>query len=183
MDDVMPAARGRSIVLLSGLLGLTVLAVAGFALKDRFVEEYWLRQFERGNGGEREVAVRRLGELRSVRAVPGLLTWVGSAKGEGEDSVSVISSAEWPSPQEIFTASVSKAVFDAARSAFMSIGPGAVPRLTELSGEQNGDPSVRFWAKAMLGELKGEPRVLFLKGHGYSAIPSDQIGGRDWVGK
>ncbi len=129
MED-MKAPRGRVVVLSIGFLSLATLAAAGFAFQDRIREEYWLWKLERGSESARELATQRLGEIRSLRAVPGLLKWVGSAKRR---------------PGEI--------------GSYYAVED----RLTELSGEQNGDRLLRFWAKAMLGELEGEPIVDFVE--------------------
>ena len=173
----MPSPRDKTIVLLSGILGLAVLVTAGFAFRDRLVEEYWLWKLERGDEGDREVAARRLGEMKSTRAIPGLLRWVASAKRRPEEAESIFfAPAElvWSEAQqcyvfqllpgeEAFNEDASEAVYGTVRAAFLLIGDIAIPQLTEVSREQNGDSSLRFWAKAMLGELKGKPVLAFAR--------------------
>ena len=63
--------RGRRIVLAAAVLGL--LTLAGFALKDRAVEEWWLHRLESGNQQEKLEAAERLGKLKSRKTVPLLL--------------------------------------------------------------------------------------------------------------
>jgi hypothetical protein len=52
---------------------MVVLLVGAIAFKDRIAEEYWLWKLESEYREEQEVAAERLEELRSVRAIPGLL--------------------------------------------------------------------------------------------------------------
>ncbi len=82
----MNARRGRIIALSTGVLGIAVLATAGFALRERTCEQYWLWKLELGDESARWFAAQRLGEMRSSRAVPGLLKWVAGSKRKPEES-------------------------------------------------------------------------------------------------
>ena len=53
--------------------GSLVLVVAGFAAKDTVVESYWLSILDSEDEKTRKVAAIKLGDMRSVRAVPRLV--------------------------------------------------------------------------------------------------------------
>ena len=57
--------RGRRIALAAFALGLLTLAGAGYAFKDRVVEEYWIWKLESEHQTEREVAAEMLREMKS----------------------------------------------------------------------------------------------------------------------
>jgi hypothetical protein len=74
----MRGGRGKRIALGSGLLGCAVLAVAGIAARDRILEQYYLFKLDHPRGAridheEDDGLISRLGQLRSVRAVPRIL--------------------------------------------------------------------------------------------------------------
>ena len=69
--------RGRRIALAALALGLLTLAGAGFACRGWMVEEWWLWKLGSRHEEERQTAAKRLGELKSVRAIPNLLSAVG----------------------------------------------------------------------------------------------------------
>jgi hypothetical protein len=61
--------RGKTIALLTVAVGLAVLVAAGIVAKNRIMEEWWIRKLEMGDETERILAAKRLGELRSIKAV------------------------------------------------------------------------------------------------------------------
>src|SRR6266542_5759837 len=64
---------GKGIAITCGIVGIAVTATAGFALQDRIREENWLWKLENGDPAEQVSAVRKLGEVRSLRAVRRML--------------------------------------------------------------------------------------------------------------
>ena len=61
------AKRGKLVALSITVVGVLVLAVAGFAAKDRILEEWYLRRLS-GTDDEAAAAVERLGAIGSVCA-------------------------------------------------------------------------------------------------------------------
>jgi hypothetical protein len=155
----MKAPRGRAVVLSIGFLGLATLAAAGIASRDRIREEYWLWKLEEGDETEKEAAVLSLGELRSLRAVRGILQWACSLQRPAESGWAL---QYTEGLEQKFFSFPTRADYDRARSLFMAIGKSAVSKLTILLGD-NPDPPTRFWAEAMLAEFKGE-RVFYWPG-------------------
>ena len=79
--------------------GVLVLVGAGYALKDRVIEEWHIRRLRSDDYVERFDAARNLGEMRSTRAVPGLITLLQESRehkdeargglGAGRESVQI----------------------------------------------------------------------------------------------
>ncbi len=61
--------RGKVIASWSTTLGVLVLLACAVAFKDRIAEQWWLYKLESGELEEQKVAVEKLAELGSVRAV------------------------------------------------------------------------------------------------------------------
>src|SRR5262245_32037040 len=100
VGNSMTRRRGRTIATSAGILGLAVLAGAGFASRDRIVEQYWLWRPDLGDENARELAARRLGEMRSARGVSGLLKWLASSKkGPGEGGIAFSIDHSPPRPE------------------------------------------------------------------------------------
>ena len=73
----MVKTKGRRVALAAGAMGIATIALAAFLGRDRIAEEWWLWRFSRGLGIEEKTrAIERLGELRSSRAVPLMVSWV-----------------------------------------------------------------------------------------------------------
>jgi len=75
----MEKPRGKAIALCSIGLGLFVLLLAGFVLKDRVLEEYYLHKMEGSRGKEKEAVLQKLGRIGSARALKALLDSLKSA--------------------------------------------------------------------------------------------------------
>jgi hypothetical protein len=75
---IMKTRQGRTVAVWSVVLGVLVLVGAGWAMRERVAEEYWLYRLEDGDEEEKRVAVERLGEIGSARALPIIL--VGSVE-------------------------------------------------------------------------------------------------------
>jgi hypothetical protein len=69
----MTHARGRRLAWLSAALGAGLLIAAVMLGRDAIVERYWLFRLGSADEATMHVAAARLGELRSVAAVPRLL--------------------------------------------------------------------------------------------------------------
>jgi HEAT repeat protein len=113
----------RTAACAAGAAGL-VLALAAFAGRDRLVEEWHLRRLESRDFGVRFHAARRLGEMRSTRAVPGLIALLRDLEGHDREA-----RAEWGHGARAGASVI--AVLGA-------IGPPAVPAL-ELALEESQD--------------------------------------------
>ncbi len=70
---IFKAGRGRKAALTSAVLGLAVLALAGFTLQERIREEWWLHRLESKDGAVRLQAAEELARIGSPRAIPRLL--------------------------------------------------------------------------------------------------------------
>jgi hypothetical protein len=67
----MAYLKGKRVAVAAGVIGLAVLALTAFLARDRIAEEWWLWKLSRASAIKDEIKpVKRLGELRSVRAVP-----------------------------------------------------------------------------------------------------------------
>lgn len=108
--------RGKGLAITTMALGLAVLVGAGIAAKDRIVEEWWLYKVEWGSQEEQIQGVRRLGEMRSRRAIPLLLDLSGFPANREGAELHMLSNA-----------------------ALVAIGPPAVPALiSQLKAEYYG---------------------------------------------
>jgi len=150
----MKPARGKVVFLSSGVLGIAVLLIAGHTLRDRIREEYWLWKLEKGDRTTQEEAALSLGNLRSVRAVPGILKWACTLQRPEQSGASL---KYWSGLEEKYWIFPTETDYDRVRSLFTTIGKGAVPELTRFVKEQGDDPPTRFWAEVMLVELGDEP--------------------------
>src|SRR2546422_9447239 len=65
----MKTGRGKAVSICLSVLGVLVVLVTGFAFKDRVAEQWYLWKLDSDEPELRELAARKLGDLRSVRAV------------------------------------------------------------------------------------------------------------------
>ena len=130
-------SKGKRLTYLSISLGVLVLAIAGFALKDKAVEQWYLWKLESEDEAERKVAAARLGEMRSVRAVARLT--------------------------ELFRIEpIEEPHLPYSARALVKIGKPAVPALCNLLGEQHYTNRRDFiWTIGAIGE-KAEAAVPYL---------------------
>jgi hypothetical protein len=126
----MKSPRGRLIAISVGILGLALLTIAGFAFRERIREEYWLWRLEREEETGQRLAVKRLGELRSLRAVPRLL--------------------ECACPPKNFWR---QGLVDEVKAALSSMGPEVIPVLIELSEDMGSSDSAFTGSQIMLLKL------------------------------
>ncbi|MBI4583848.1 MAG: hypothetical protein HY717_07475 [Planctomycetes bacterium] len=75
----MSAIKGRLVALAAASAGLITLLGTGLASKDFLVEQWWLYRFGSGSDVEKRVAIAKLGERRSVRAIPRLIKLLGDS--------------------------------------------------------------------------------------------------------
>lgn len=69
----MKATKSKRLTHLTISLGVVVLVAAGFAFKRPILEQWYLWELESEEEQERKLAAEKLGELRSVRAIPSLI--------------------------------------------------------------------------------------------------------------
>jgi HEAT repeat protein len=139
----MAATKGRTIALASCLAALAVLVVSGMALLCRLQEEYWIWQCEQGDDVEQQLAARRLGDMRSARAVPCLLKLLVKRKITHTSEV-------YGDPRT----SLGYREFDPQINKILaSIGKGAVPGLLDALGRE---PRMRDSIEFVLGEIGEE---------------------------
>jgi len=75
--------RGKIVALATVGVGVVVLVAAGFAAKGRIREEWYIHQLQSANEETRLHAAERLGELKSLRAVPELIRMLRANGDEG----------------------------------------------------------------------------------------------------
>ena len=119
----------RRLTIVTGGVGMAVLAIACFVAKDKLVEQWYLWKLRSGDEHEQRTAVQHLGELRSVAAVPELLALFRTKNRSRSFS---------PDDQHL-------------RRALVKIGEPAVPGLIELSRDHRS--SVRSAAWSVVGSM------------------------------
>ncbi len=130
------------------------LVVAGFALWPLAQEEWFLRRLESGDEAERQAAAKRLAEMGSVRAVPGLVrilkekshVW-GERFGSGQVLIPIFElTSDLPLTSTLVVDRATASTFDNALRRLL--GPRAVPCLIDLLADES-DP-VALWAISSL---------------------------------
>ena len=141
------------------MLGLSALLVAGVALKEPLLEEWHIRRLESSDPAQRNAAAARLGEMKSIRAIPALVRAVGIVR---------------PYYGERF-----KAVFpstEAAAKSLIAIGSPAIPAILELF--RSDAPEMFELAAEMLGEISPDGTAMLP--HLHAAIEDlDAFGPRE----
>ncbi|SRR6266540_2916601 len=66
----MNLRKGKKVAILTAASGITIMAFTGFVFRGRILEQWYFRELECRDWERIHSAIRRLGELRSVRAVP-----------------------------------------------------------------------------------------------------------------
>jgi len=103
--------RGKRVVVATAVMAALVLLGTGLLCRDRLREEYWLRKL----GGQpvegKFLAAIRLGEMRSVRAVPALIREFPTIVGKAE------------------TAPLRNHAYQVFQEALVQIGTASLPRL------------------------------------------------------
>ncbi len=145
----MPRVTGRRVAAILGALGAIALVAAAFVVWPVVVESWHIERLESPDADVRADAARRLGEMRSVRAVPVLVDTLAShVIGPPDDngfSIHYVASDEWLHRPE-------------AR-ALVAIGtPGARALAAKL--EELPEP-LREWCAAVLGEMDPPPLAVF----------------------
>ncbi len=69
----MTAKSARRLTIIAAALAAAALACAVFAFRGKIAEEYWLWRLEDSDEAWRKLAIRELGERRSVKALRGIL--------------------------------------------------------------------------------------------------------------
>lgn len=137
----MKPTRGGSAAFASAGLGIPVLAFAAFFGKDWVVETRTIARLRSESAEERFAAIRKLGAMRSARAVPRLLDIVES------QLLKAASDPKRNSPLERTL----------ARLAVVEIGPKAVPALLRRIRERPRcrDPGFYIWEASadLLGKI------------------------------
>jgi len=160
-DAEPPQLRGRDADVFAGLLGgygrlLRGPAAARIAayLDERGAVDRQLRRLESRRSWRRAAAAFELGDMRAVRATPQLL---GALEDRSRDvrmaaarSLGRVGAVEAVGPL-IAVAIARRVPSGVAGLALLDIGPAAVPRLLELTGDPN--PNVRAGAIELVGLL------------------------------
>jgi HEAT repeat protein len=76
---VIHPRKGKRLAIVALLLALVVLIGAGVPLRRLFLEEWYLRELDSKDEATRELALEKLGEMQSARAVPRLMKGLGEA--------------------------------------------------------------------------------------------------------
>ena len=75
--------RGRSVAMGAVLVGTVVIGWARFACEEKVLEQWYLWKLESAEEEERELAAKKLGEMRSRRAIPQLIEILRHAPKRG----------------------------------------------------------------------------------------------------
>lgn len=134
----MRAARGKRIALLSALGVLPVLAAGGYLSRDLAIELWHLQRLRSAKEDVRCAAIRKLGAMRSARAVGSLLRIVEEGLEEREGA-------------DIPRNPADPDACGSARLALVQIGEKAVPAVVRLL--ETGDGARRELAAELLDEL------------------------------
>lgn len=78
---------GRTIALSTAAMAMVILVAAAILAKDRILEQWYLWRLEVGSEEEQADAAERLGELRSVRAVPALVAMFKKASWNSLETI------------------------------------------------------------------------------------------------
>ena len=126
--------KKKGITLLTAVVGVSVLLVAGYAFKDTAVEQWYLWQLESEDEQDRDVATQKLGEMRSVRAVPWLVEIFRRENSE---------------PYE----------FGRSAEALVRIGAPAAPAVSQLSEDKNSSVRLNalFCLESIIQNTKSSP--------------------------
>ncbi len=140
----MKETKRKRLIYLTIALGVLVLAIAGYASRDVAVEQWYIWKLASEDPHERKLAVRTLGDLRSIEAIPGLLGIL----------------RQWPpaeGPPGGVDFSGEEAYIPAAvREAIEKIGRPAVSPLIELLQDKKW--AVRLEAAIILGRIGPEAK-------------------------
>jgi len=67
---LMKKLRGARLAIVLAVLAAVTLAACGFAFRDQIVERWYIARLESPEPEMRDLAIRKLGEMRSPRALP-----------------------------------------------------------------------------------------------------------------
>jgi len=194
--------RGRSVALAFGTAGLAVVIAAVIALRGRIAEELAIRRLDSKDPATRREAARYLGEIRSVRAVPGL---IGTVQAGGDIEEEVIALCRigpegrrallgWRSPdftpslvRRLGTLKAEEAVpvliaglrVTSARNeaslALERFGPDAAPELLGCLGDPTQGPAARSAAAMILGRMRARRALPVLEGIARNRAEHDEV--------
>lgn len=134
------------------VLGLAVLVGAGFASKDRILEEWWIHKLKTGSEEEKKDAAERLGKMRSFRAIPPLVAVMKEAYFEDASA----HTGRYVGPES--------AKYMPFLNALTMIGKPAIPELIRVLEEQaiEGEKGLLFQSVlGSLGIIHGDPIFAF----------------------
>src|SRR5437867_2340906 len=92
--------KSKTFALSTAVLGLVVLVAAGIAAKDTIREQWYLHRLENGAEEEQIVAAEKLGDMRSIRAIPLLLGLNGFLFGASNAALAKIGTPAVPAVME-----------------------------------------------------------------------------------
>jgi len=135
--------HGRRIAIGAGIITAMVLGVAAYVARDRIAEEWYLRKLDSPDFTEKFRAALKLGELRSIKAIPKLANLMKEADHHSEEAW-----AAWQIPADFRPGGLMAHVFE-------QIGPTAGPALINLlKGDPNSSHEWKGYACVVIKRLK-----------------------------
>ena len=111
--------------------GVVVLVAAGIALKRPIIEQWYVWQLESGGEAEKKVALERLEEMGSVKAVPHFLELILDAQ---------VSETTGPTTGGYFKASVRLKILDVPKPVNLSVKEAFLDVVSEIVGSEYARP-------------------------------------------
>jgi len=144
----MAPHKGRRIAIALGVVAIAVLAAAIYACRDRLREAWYLHRLDSPDLVTSYRAARKLGELRSERALPRIVELFRACEGHDREAAAVFG------VQRMDLGSFFPLIF-------MRIGSPAVPYMVEIL-KGNGKAHCRSMAAMSLGYIPPASREVIL---------------------
>ena len=162
--------KKKNFTLFTAVVGISVLLVAGYAFKDKAVEQWYIWKLDSEDPGEKFRAGEKLAGIGSSRAVPKFIKFLHSGSVQ-EKILAVRTLGEMRSIEAVpalletlrqrapgrnprHSTARESFIHPTVREAIVKIGNAAVPGLIELLRDQKG--AVRLEAVEVLGEIGPE---------------------------
>ena len=162
--------KGKRLTYLVASLGLLVVLIAGYAFRDKAVEQWYLLKLESEDEEERKVGAEKLGEMGSARAIPQLVQTMGQnlTMMVGRSSYGNLSYLARITPVGDESAAAS---FGAVGSIAKSRGRNAVPYLLSALDECQGrEPETKGVGGKDVKELEYQLVIMALASIGDDAV-------------
>lgn len=153
--------KGRRTAIVTGAAALIIFLAAGFLTRDRLVEEWYILKLDSADFTENFRAALKLGEMRSTRAIPKLVTLLKRSDRHDFEAMEA-----WPIPWDFDSGYLMAHVFE-------GIGRPAAPYLIQALQEDNHGKTHdwRGYACLILGDRKAKEAV---------PVIIDVLRDRDW---